>query len=134
MMAKQLGTRMQRTICLFILSSIMMLPLHAAASPIYHSVVFWLKPDVSASQADEIIRSIKSMAALPMVQEVLVGKPVMSDRAIVDDSFSIAFTMIFEDAAALQAYGADPYHKKISSEVTMPYVARGVIYDYQYQE
>jgi len=58
----------------------------------------------------------------------------MSDRAIVDDSFSIAFTMIFEDAAALQAYGADPYHKKISSEVTMPYVARGVIYDYQYQE
>ncbi|MBT5051828.1 MAG: Dabb family protein [Gammaproteobacteria bacterium] len=134
MMAKQLGTRMQRTICSFILSSIMMLPLHAAASPIYHSVVFWLKPDVSASQADEIIRSIKSMAALPMVQEVLVGKPVMSDRAIDDDNFSIAFTMIFEDAAALQAYGADPYHKKISSEVTMPYVARGVIYDYQYQE
>ena len=42
--------------------------------------------------------------------------------------------MIFEDAAALQAYGADPYHKKISSEVTMPYVARGVIYDYQDQE
>ena len=134
MMVKQLGTRMQRTICSFILSSIVMLPLHAAASPIYHSVVFWLKPDVSASQADEIIRSIKSMAALPMVQEVLVGKPVMSDRAIVDDSFSIAFTMIFEDAAALQAYGADPYHKKISSDVTMPYVARGVIYDYQYQE
>ncbi len=134
MMVKQLGTRMQRTICSFILSSIVVLPLHAAASPIYHSVVFWLKPDVSASQADEIIRSIKSMAALPMVQEVLVGKPVMSDRAIVDDSFSIAFTMIFEDAAALQAYGADPYHKKISSEVTMPYVARGVIYDYQYQE
>ena len=134
MMAKQLGTRMQRTICSFILSSIVMLPLHAAASPIYHSVVFWLKPDVSASQADEIIRSIKSMAALPMVQEVLVGRPVMSDRAIVDDSFSIAFTMIFEDAAALQAYGADPYHKKISSEVTMPCVARGVIYDYQYQE
>ena len=133
-MAKQLGTRMQRTICSFILSSIMMLPLHAAASPIYHSVVFWLKPDVPASQADEIIRSIKSMAALPMVQEVLVGKPVMSDRAIVDDSFSIAFTMIFEDAAALQAYGADPYHKKISSDVTMPYGARGVIYDYQYQE
>ena len=134
MMVKQLGTRMQRTICSFILYSIVVLPLHAAASPIYHSVVFWLKPDVSASQADEIIRSIKSMAALPMVQEVLVGKPVMSDRAIVDDSFSIAFTMIFEDAAALQAYGADPYHKKISSEVTMPYVARGVIYDYQYQE
>ena len=133
-MVTQLGTRMQRTICSFILSSIVVLPLHAAASPIYHSVVFWLKPDVSASQADEIIRSIKSMAALPMVQEVLVGKPVMSDRAIVDDSFSIAFTMIFEDAAALQAYGADPYHKKISSEVTMPYVARGVIYDYQYQE
>ena len=134
MLAKQLGKRMQHRICSFLLFSIVMLPLHAAASPIYHTVVFWLKPDVSASQADEITRSIKSMAALPMVQAVLVGTPVMSDRAIVDDSFSIAFTMIFEDAAALQAYGADPYHKKISSEVTMPYVARGVIYDYQDQE
>ena len=108
MMVKQLGTRMQRTICSFILSSIVVLPLHAAASPIYHSVVFWLKPDVSASQADEIIRSIKSMAALPMVQEVLVGKPVMSDRAIVDDSFSIAFTMIFEDARSAPSLWCRP--------------------------
>ena len=66
-----------------------------------------------------------------MVEKVMVGTAVMSDRAVVDDSFSIAFTMIFKDEAGLSAYSVDPTHKKISSEMTMPYVDRGIIYDYK---
>ena len=65
-----------------------------------------------------------------MVEKVLVGGPIMSDRDVVDDSFSVAFTMVFKDEAALQAYNTDPDHKK-SSQRTMPHVARGVIYDYK---
>ena len=57
------------------------------------------------------------------------GAPIMSDRAVVDYSFSIAFKMTFKDKASLSAYNADPYHEKISSEVTLPHVVRGLIYD-----
>jgi hypothetical protein len=72
------------------------------------------------------------MEELPMVEAVHVGTPIMSDRDVVDDSFSVAFTMTFKDEAALQAYNADPGHKR-SSAMTLPHVARGLIYDYKGQ-
>ena len=78
----------------------------------------------------EIKKSVKGLEKLSMVEKVLVGGPIMSDRDVVDDSFSVAFTMVFKDEAALQAYNTDPDHKK-SSQRTMPHVARGVIYDYK---
>jgi hypothetical protein len=72
------------------------------------------------------------MEDLPMVEAVHVGRPIMSDRDVVDDSFGVAFTMTFKDEAALQAYNADPDHKR-SSAMTLPHVARGIIYDYKRQ-
>ena len=105
-------------------------PLHAAPAPVFHTVICWVKTDTPAAKRDEIIRNTQSLEKLPMVEKVFVGQPIMSDRKVVDDSFSVAFTMTFKDEAALEAYNADPRHKK-SSARTLPYVARGVIYDYK---
>jgi hypothetical protein len=102
----------------------------AAPATVFHTVIFWLKADTPAAKRDEIIRNTQSLEQLPMVEKVFVGQPIMSDRKVVDDSFSVAFTMTFKDEAALEAYNADPRHKK-SSARTLPYVARGVIYDYK---
>lgn len=119
------------TVAIMTLSFMAVAPVSASSASVYHTVVFWLKPDTSKSNFDEIVKSIKSLEALSMVEKVIVGTPIMSDRTVVDDSFSIAFTMIFKDEAALSAYSADPTHKKISTEVTMPHVDRGIIYDYK---
>lgn len=105
-------------------------PVQAASGSVYHTVVFWLKPDAPAGKAAEIIKNAKGFEKMPMVEKVLIGTPIMSDRKVVDDSFSVAFTMVFKNKAALDAYNADPHHKKISREKTLPFVARGVIYDY----
>ena len=105
-------------------------PVMAETGKIYHTVVFWLKADTPSAAVDEITRSVKALENLPMGDSVVVGTPVMSEREIVDDSFSIAFTMTFKDEAALAAYGDDPEHKK-SSDFTSQYVMRGVIYDYK---
>jgi len=101
----------------------------ASSATVYHTVVFWLKPDTPQATLDAILNSVQSMEELPMVEAVHVGTPIMSDRDVVDDSFSVAFTMIFKDEAALQAYNADPDHKR-SSAMTLPHVVRGIIYDY----
>ncbi|MDG1007495.1 MAG: Dabb family protein [Alphaproteobacteria bacterium] len=106
-------------------------PLHAAPSTVFHTVIFWLKADTPAGKLEEIIANTKSLESLPMVEKVYVGQPIMSPREVVDDSFSVAFTMVFKDEAALKAYNADPRHKKSSSRA-LPHVARGVIYDYKF--
>ena len=67
-----------------------------------------------------------------MVNAVYVGQPLMSDRDVVDDSFGIALTLIFDDEKSLRQYEADPYHKRISGEIILPNVIRGVIYDHYY--
>lgn len=102
----------------------------AEEAKVYHTVIFWLKPETPAATVAEIKKSVKGLEKLSMVEKVLVGGPIMSDRDVVDDSFSVAFTMVFKDEAALKAYNTDPDHKK-SSQRTMPHVARGVIYDYK---
>jgi hypothetical protein len=106
-------------------------PAKAEDATVFHTVVFWLKPGTPAAKVDEIMANAQNFENLPMVDKVMVGTPIMSDRKVVDDSFSIAFTMTFKDEAALQAYNADPHHKKLSAKVTLPHVARGIIYDYK---
>jgi hypothetical protein len=102
-------------------------------SKVYHTPIFWLKPETPNATVAKITASMRAMEKLTMVEQVLVGTPSMSDRNIVDDSFGAAFTMRVKNEAALAAYNADPHHKKISSEVTLPHVERGVIYDYKNQ-
>lgn len=117
---------------LLLLTTFITAPAKAEEATVCHTVVFWLKPETSAATIAEITSSIKDLENLPMVEKVIVGTPVMSERDIVDDSFSVAFTMIFKDEAALQAYNVDPRHKK-SSQRTLAHVVRGVIYDYKSQ-
>lgn len=114
----------------WLITAVAAAPVSAGTGKVYHTVVFWLKADTPSATVEEITRSVKALGNLPMVEAVVVGTPVMSEREVVDDSFSIAFTMTFKDEAALAAYGADPTHKK-SSKFTMQHVARGVIYDYK---
>ena len=121
------------TVAIMMMFFMAVAPVSASSAVFYHTVIFWLKPDTPKSKVDEIVESIKSLETLPMVEKVMAGTPVMSERTVVDDSFSIAFTMIFKDEAALSAYSEDPTHKKISTEVTMPHVDRGIIYDYKAQ-
>ncbi|MBT5157122.1 MAG: Dabb family protein [Rhodobiaceae bacterium] len=117
-----------------LLTSVAMSPGQAQEpASVYHTVIFWMKPGTPDSKVAEIIRNTKSFETLPMVEQVLVGTPIESERKVVDDSFTLAFTMTFKDEAALAAYNADANHKKISSQVTLPHVMRGVIYDYKSQ-
>ncbi|MFT5100423.1 MAG: hypothetical protein ACI9CE_001144 [Flavobacterium sp.] len=117
------------TLSVLILAATAVTPLKAAQFEIYHTVIFWLKPDTSIAKINEIVASVKALEQLSMVEKVIVGTPVMNEREVVDDSFSIAFTMTFKSEAALAAYNVDPQHKA-SSKLTMAHVTRGVIYDY----
>jgi len=48
---------------------------------------------------------------------------------VVDDSFDIAFTLIFEDEKSLREYEHDKTHLDVSRTMILPHVVRGVIYD-----
>ena len=76
-----------------------------------HTVYFWLKPELTAAQRAEFRRGVESLGRIKAVEKIYVGTPAKTEkRAIIDDSYSIALTVILKDMAAHDAYQADPIH------------------------
>jgi hypothetical protein len=76
-----------------------------------HTVYFWLKPELTAAQRAEFRRGVESLAGIKSVEKVYVGTPAKTEkRPIIDDSYSVALTVLCQDLAAHHAYQVDPIH------------------------
>jgi len=76
-----------------------------------HSVYFWLKPDLPETQRAEFRRAVESLKQITAVESAYVGSPApIPKRPVVDDSYSVALTILFKDLAAHNSYQVDPIH------------------------
>jgi hypothetical protein len=76
-----------------------------------HTVYFWLKPELTAAQRAEFRRGVESLSGIKAVDAVYVGTPAPTEkRPIIDDSYSVALTVMCRDVAAHDAYQVDPLH------------------------
>ena len=94
-----------------------------------HTVYFWLKPDLTDAQRADFRRGVESLAGIKSAEKVYVGKPAATQkRPIIDDSYSVALTVICQDVAAHDAYQVDPIHLKFVEQFKSFWV-RVQIYD-----
>jgi hypothetical protein len=94
-----------------------------------HSVFFWLREDLTAAQRSQFRHGLDSLARISAVKEIYIGTPAATEkRAVIDDSYSFALTVIVEDLAAQQAYQVDPIHLAFVA-ACKPYWTRVQIYD-----
>jgi len=76
-----------------------------------HTVLFWLKPKLTAVQAAEFRRGVESLGRIKSVEKVYVGVPAaVPARPIIDKSYSVALTVICKSVEAHNAYQKDPIH------------------------
>ena len=76
-----------------------------------HSVFFWLKPELTLTQRADFRAGVESLAGIKAVDAVYVGTPAATEkRPIIDDSYSIALTVLCKDVRAQNAYQIDPLH------------------------
>lgn len=76
-----------------------------------HTVYFWLKPEITAAQLAEFRRGVESLGAIKAVDKLYVGTPAKTEkRPIIDDSYSVALTVLCKDVAAHDAYQVDAIH------------------------
>jgi len=76
-----------------------------------HTVYFWLKPELTAAQRADFRRGVESLAGIPAVEKAYVGTPAQTvKRPIIDDSYSVALTVICRDVAGHDAYQVHPIH------------------------
>ena len=76
-----------------------------------HTVFFWLKPELTAEQRADFRRGVESLGTIKSVDKIYVGTPAKTEkRPIIDDSYSVALTVLCKDIAAHDAYQVDPIH------------------------
>lgn len=94
-----------------------------------HTVYFWLKPELTPAQLADFRRGVESLAGIKAVDKIYVGTPAATGkRPIIDDSYSLALTVLCANLAAHDAYQVDPLHLAFVNTFKT-YWARVIIYD-----
>ncbi|MBL9190358.1 MAG: Dabb family protein [Opitutaceae bacterium] len=76
-----------------------------------HTVYFWLKPELTAAQRADFRKGVESLGKIKSVEKIYVGAPAKTvKRPIIEDSYSVALTVVCRDIAAHDAYQIDPIH------------------------
>jgi hypothetical protein len=95
-----------------------------------HTVHFWLKPDLTASERAAFLAGLHALADSPNVARVRIGKPAGTPRPVVDNSYDFQLLVEFTDQAAHDRYQSadDPAHETFI-RTFKPMWTRVLIYD-----
>jgi Stress responsive A/B Barrel Domain len=78
-----------------------------------HNVFFWLKKDISEADKNSFLEGVNSLKKISMVKSCYIGPPASTEkRDVVDNSFSYALLLHFDDVAGQNTYQVDPIHLK----------------------
>ena len=79
-------------------------------SALIHTVFFWLKEGVTEDQKLMFEAELGKLAKCPTIDKVWYGKPAMTPRDVVDNSYNYAWVVHFKNAADQTAYQSEPIH------------------------
>jgi hypothetical protein len=78
-----------------------------------HVVLFWLKPGAPAEARDNLLRDARELlGAIPTVRHIWVGRPAMTPRDVVDNSYDVGLCVVFDDAAGHDTYQPHERHSQ----------------------
>lgn len=95
-----------------------------------HVVLFWLKePEIQQPLFQEACFDL--LQDIPGVKNFRCGAPVKSERPVVDDSFTTAISMDFDDEAALAHYAKHPKHIEFVENFVKEMADKYTVYDWK---
>jgi len=76
-----------------------------------HHVYFWLKKDAPATARDQTIADARNLLGkIPGVKHIWLGRPAMTPRDVVDNSYDVGLGVVLDDSAAHDVYQTHPLH------------------------
>ncbi len=103
--------------------------LFAQEKPVTHVVLCWMDSTTTPNLIDSLVEESRMLGSLPGIMSFHVGKPVPSDRPIVDDSFRFGLTMKFDNVDSMNRYLVAPRHSRFIAERIQPHLLKIVVYD-----
>lgn len=82
-----------------------------------HTVYFWLKPDLNEADEQAFLNGVRSLETVSTVRNFFIGPPAGTEsRDVVDNTFSYALIIWFDNVEDHLAYQVDPIHLKFVEE------------------
>jgi hypothetical protein len=106
------------------------LPGYSADKTITHVVVVWLNDGVNEDGITEVMKKANMLSEIESVRGMKIGRPVASERKIVDGSFTFAISVVFDSDEEMQQYLGDPIHVDFVQSVLTPVLKKIVVYDF----
>lgn len=96
-----------------------------------HTVLFWLKPEVTPEQRDAMAAGLRSLAGIKAAEAIYVGTPApLPARPVRDSSYDFSLTVVFRDIPSHDRYQVDPLHKAYN-DTFRPLWAKIQVFDAQ---
>ncbi len=124
---------MQKLLTILLFTGLLFTNFNAQAQTdqrVSHVVVVWLKEPGNAQMREKFIAASRALETIPGVISRHVSAVIPSNRPKVDDTFDVAVTVTFKNAAALKKYMQSHKHKNMLKEKLKPLVNRVVVYNF----
>jgi hypothetical protein len=98
-----------------------------------HNVYFWFKDGTPESVREEMLAGIRdSLTKIHTGKHVWGGRPAMTPRDAVDNSYDVGLCVVFANRADHDSYQVDPVHLAFGDRFKA-YWKRTRVYDFQDQ-
>ncbi|MCX7044389.1 MAG: Dabb family protein [Candidatus Sumerlaeota bacterium] len=95
-----------------------------------HTVYFWLMPRTTNEAREQLVNDCREyLGKIPTVRHLWAGRPAMTPREVVDNSYGVGLTVILDDAQAHEVYQDHPLHLEFIKR-NKEHWARVQVYDF----
>ena len=96
-----------------------------------HVVYFWMNPAAPEGARQQLVADCKTyMAKIQTVRHLWSGRPAMTPREVVDNSYDVGLCVVLDDAAGHDVYQEHPLHKEFIAR-NKPNWKRVQVYDFK---
>ena len=96
-----------------------------------HVVLFWLKDGTPEAARLQLVQDCQSLLGdIPTVRQLWAGRPAMTPREVVDNSYDVGLCVALDDAAGHDVYQEHPLHKEFIAR-NKPNWKRVQVYDFK---
>jgi hypothetical protein len=80
-----------------------------------HHVFFWLREPGNKNEG-ELIKGLKKLSSVTTIKDFHIGKPALTNREVIERSYSISWCVFFNSATDQDSYQTDPIHLAFVNE------------------
>ena len=96
-----------------------------------HTVYFWLNEGTAEAARQQLIKDCYTyLKEIPTVKQLWAGKPAMTPRDVVDNSYGVGLTVVLDDSPGHDVYQTHPLHLDFIAR-NKAHWKRVQVYDFQ---